>query len=121
MDSAAGVESVFYDATTSTISPPLVKPLSTQSELESRNLWRKVTAAIDEKDYATAAKEKSVIEEGQRAAKKDREATGIEWSAAYFEPAFDDNFIEALRKTTNKSVEGLREGNLWAYKMDAAS
>ncbi|GLH15638.1 uncharacterized protein GBIM_20046 [Gryllus bimaculatus] len=60
-------------------------PLEHQGEFESENLWQHVSAAIRRDDQTAATEEKTVLEEAQRAAVKERKMKCIEWSPKYFE------------------------------------
>ncbi|KAF9317082.1 glycerol ethanol, ferric requiring protein [Podila horticola] len=55
---------------------PEVKPMKEMGPLESHKLWVKVTHAINTKDYATASREKSQIEEAQRLLARKRKERG---------------------------------------------
>ncbi|KAF9579686.1 Oxysterol binding protein [Lunasporangiospora selenospora] len=66
----------FFDAQEDKSVPPELKPVSEMDEKESLKLWTKVTKAINEKDYGTASKEKSQIEEAQRALARARKEKG---------------------------------------------
>ncbi|XP_049782950.1 oxysterol-binding protein-related protein 8 [Schistocerca nitens] len=60
-------------------------PIEHQGECESENLWQHVTAAILRDDQVAATEEKTVLEEAQRAAAKERKIKGIEWIPKHFE------------------------------------
>ncbi|KAK7871635.1 hypothetical protein R5R35_001821 [Gryllus longicercus] len=60
-------------------------PLEHQGEFESENLWQHVSAAIRRDDQIAATEEKTVLEEAQRAAVKERKMKCLEWSPKYFE------------------------------------
>jgi hypothetical protein len=60
-------------------------PLEDQNEFESARLWRKVSEAIESDDQHEATKQKSVLEEAQRNAAKERKNKGFEWVPKYFE------------------------------------
>ncbi|KAF9196297.1 glycerol ethanol, ferric requiring protein [Haplosporangium sp. Z 11] len=68
--------SLFFDADTDKSVAPELKLLSEMGPLESHKLWANVTNAINSKDYATASKEKSQIEDAQRALAKARKEKG---------------------------------------------
>ncbi|KAG0348102.1 Oxysterol binding protein [Podila humilis] len=55
---------------------PEVKPLQELGPLESHKIWDKVTRAIIVRDFATASREKSQIEEGQRELARKRKERG---------------------------------------------
>ncbi|ORZ28841.1 hypothetical protein BCR41DRAFT_379541 [Lobosporangium transversale] len=66
----------FFDAQTDKAIPPELKPLDQMGPLESLKLWAPVTQAILNNDYNAASKEKSQIEEAQRALAKARKEKG---------------------------------------------
>lgn len=85
-----GEREVFFDARTAAITRKIVAPEAQQNENESRRLWSKVTAAILSRNLDQATIEKSVIEDGQRQAAKERESEGIDWTPKYFVASGND-------------------------------
>ncbi len=75
----------FYDAATQIPQELIVKPLEEQHELESRKTWFKVSNAIREGDIEKISIEKTLIEEAQRAMRKEEEKTGVVWKNRWFE------------------------------------
>lgn len=69
----------FIDTKTMPIIKKQVKPIAQQSEYESRNLWKKVTAALKHQDVHEATAAKFAIEQNQRDLVKRREEEGLEW------------------------------------------
>ncbi|KAF9433299.1 glycerol ethanol, ferric requiring protein [Entomortierella beljakovae] len=67
---------LFFDSNSDKSVPPELAPLSDMDPLESHKLWADVTNAINSKDYASASKEKSQIEEAQRALARARKEKG---------------------------------------------
>ncbi|KAG0004453.1 Oxysterol binding protein [Entomortierella chlamydospora] len=67
---------LFFDAGSDQSIPPEVAAISEMHPLESRRLWANVTNAINSRDYAAASKEKTQIEEAQRALARDRKEKG---------------------------------------------
>lgn len=47
-------------------------------------MWQRVTIAIKQNDQVSATEEKTIIEDEQRRAIKERRATGIEWHSRLF-------------------------------------
>ena len=64
--------------------------LQDQDDTESQKLWGPVTEALKSEDYGAASELKTVIEEAQRAIRKQRKDNGESWSPAYFEFAVAD-------------------------------
>nr|CAD7200246.1 unnamed protein product [Timema douglasi] len=56
-----------------------------QGDFESENLWQHVSAAILGDDQIMATEEKTVLEEAQRAAVKERKLKCLEWIPKHFE------------------------------------
>ncbi|KAF9398961.1 Oxysterol binding protein, partial [Podila epigama] len=71
-----GVTSLFFDSSADKSVPPEIKPQADMGPMESHKLWSTVTNAINAKDYATASREKSAIEEYQRGLAKTRKEKG---------------------------------------------
>ncbi|KAG0204397.1 glycerol ethanol, ferric requiring protein [Mortierella sp. GBA30] len=88
-----GETALFFDAETDKSVPPEIKPQSEMGDLESHKLWANVTNAINAKDYATASKEKSQIEEAQRVLARARKEKGETQADALtvFELVSEDN------------------------------
>ncbi|KAF9913627.1 glycerol ethanol, ferric requiring protein [Lobosporangium transversale] len=84
---------LFFDSDADKSVPPEIKPLAELGPLESHRLWADVTNAINNKDYATASKEKSQIEEAQRALARARKEKGETQADALqvFELVNEDN------------------------------
>ena len=57
-----------------------VKPLSEQSENESRKLWRHVISGLRAKDLDAATNEKKKLEEKQRNDARIRQESGHTWT-----------------------------------------
>lgn len=65
--------------------PKLVRPVEEQHAFESRRLWKKCTDALVAFDYTAASREKSQIEERQRAKRRARQEKNITWTPKFFE------------------------------------
>ncbi|XP_035379214.1 oxysterol-binding protein-related protein 10 isoform X2 [Electrophorus electricus] len=61
-----------------------IRPLEKQGRSESRNLWQHVTRALKEGNMDAATEHKHHLEEGQRAAERQRAASGSPWKPKYF-------------------------------------
>ncbi|KAG0229460.1 glycerol ethanol, ferric requiring protein [Mortierella sp. GBA43] len=104
--SKKGVEGkLFFDAKADQPVTPEVKPHDELSPLESHKLWAVVTKAINEKDYGTASKEKSRIEEAQRVLAKARKEKGE--TQAHALQVF--SLVDEDADETGKSFQKLRE------------
>ncbi|KAK3821343.1 MAG: protein KES1 [Benniella sp.] len=97
--------SLFFDSEADKSVPPEIKPLSELGPLESHKLWASVTNAINARDYAAASREKSQIEEAQRALARARKERGETQADALqiFELVDEDN------DETGKAFAALKE------------
>lgn len=75
-----------FDASTARVVQKAVSPEDQQAPNESRRLWTKVTAAIKAKDLDAATDAKSAIEEAQREAARQRDASGETFKPRFFKP-----------------------------------
>lgn len=64
---------LFFSHHAHPIQRPIVKPISQQSELESRRVWSAVTQALLRADYDRANTAKNIIEDRQRQLRRERE------------------------------------------------
>ncbi|KAG0376697.1 Oxysterol binding protein [Mortierella sp. AD032] len=71
-----GEPQLFFDAGEDMPVAPELRPKDEMGDLESHKLWSKVTHAINIKDYGTASREKSRIEDAQRVLAKARKESG---------------------------------------------
>ncbi|ODQ77242.1 hypothetical protein BABINDRAFT_163743 [Babjeviella inositovora NRRL Y-12698] len=65
-DLATGTKTVLLDTSKAQPLPPSVRPLSEQSEFESRRLWHDVTEALSARNHEQATDAKFKIEDAQR-------------------------------------------------------
>lgn len=65
--------------------PFVVKPISKQTELESRRIWHPVAKALQKADYDAANEAKNKIENEQRALRRQRAETNETWNPTFFE------------------------------------
>ncbi|KAG0259450.1 glycerol ethanol, ferric requiring protein [Mortierella polycephala] len=97
--------SLFFDADTDMSVAPELKLLPEMGPLESHKLWANVTNAINSKDYATASKEKSQIEDAQRVLAKTRKEKGETQADAL--SVFD--LVDEDNDETGKAFVSLKE------------
>ncbi|SCZ94444.1 BZ3500_MvSof-1268-A1-R1_Chr12-2g03903 [Microbotryum saponariae] len=71
-------------------SPIEVKPISEQSEYESRRAWKEVADGIRKGDFDTASAAKSRIENSERQKRKDEAAAGKPFETRLFDVVEDD-------------------------------
>lgn len=75
---------MFFNATRSKPSPPLVRPIDDQEERESQRLWKKTAKAVKERNHELATDEKTSIEDRQREEAAKRAQDGVEWRPRLF-------------------------------------
>lgn len=87
-DTRTNEESILFSATPETRAKRLKRYTvrqDAQAMNESERLWQHVIAAIRRDDQVGATEEKTVLEEAQRTAVKERKATCSEWIPAHFQ------------------------------------
>ncbi|KAJ1939886.1 Oxysterol-binding protein 4, partial [Linderina pennispora] len=90
-DVETGSQSVLFDVAAQPSADIKIRPVSEQSELESRRIWNAVAQAIESGDYETASREKTAIEEAQRALRKERAERSETWTPALFKWIADED------------------------------
>lgn len=80
---------VFIDVTKLNVHKKLVRPISEQTENESRRIWLEVTAGLRLNDIERATNAKCQLEQKQREEAKQRKETNQEWETKYFKPIGD--------------------------------
>lgn len=75
---------MFFNATRSKPSPPLVRPIEDQEERESQRLWEKTSRAVKERNHELATDEKTKIEDRQREEAATRAQDNVEWHPRLF-------------------------------------
>lgn len=75
---------MFFDATHSKPTAPLVRPIAEQEERESQRLWEKTATAVKERNHEVATDEKTKIEDRQREEAAARAQDNVEWHPRLF-------------------------------------
>lgn len=70
-----------------------VRPISQQSENESRRLWKEVTAGLKYNDIEKATQAKADLEQKQREEAKERKANNVNWETKLFSKTSDENWL----------------------------
>lgn len=111
-----------WDPKKGNIVPPTVQDVSTQGPLESRRAWQKVAEGIKKGDMDTVGKEKTKIEEEQRALRKKEKETGQEWPRKYFTREKVHPVYEKLAKDGDigESLSPEKTDGIWSWKENAA-
>ncbi|KAF8934152.1 glycerol ethanol, ferric requiring protein [Haplosporangium gracile] len=100
-----GESKLFFDSLADKPVAPELKPKDEMGPLESHKLWSNVTYAINTKDYGTASREKSKIEDAQRVLAKARKERGETQADALKIFVLVDEDADA----TGKAFQALRE------------
>ncbi|KAF2765698.1 Oxysterol-binding protein [Teratosphaeria nubilosa] len=96
--------------------PLQVAPIEEQDPLESRRAWQKVAEAIQKGDMSTTAHEKSIIEEKQRALRKQEAADKKEWERRYFTRTEHLRIFETLiKEVPYGSLEKDQTNGIWIF------
>lgn len=105
-DMKTGKKTVLFDTFTATPHPPQVRPISEQSDLESRKLWYKVCDALGKRDHTVATDEKYAIENSQREATRKRNEDGVEFHPKLFKYVPDSPLeYELYKKIDGKTPQ----------------
>ncbi|KAL1589131.1 hypothetical protein WHR41_01973 [Cladosporium halotolerans] len=111
-----------YNAKTEPKTELQVAPVDDQDPLESRRAWRKVAAAIQKGDMNTTSAEKSIIEESQRAMRKQEAAEGKEWERRFFTRAKSlPTFERLVKEVPYGSLEIDQTNGAWVFDQEKAS
>ncbi|KAM0720802.1 hypothetical protein Q7P37_003087 [Cladosporium fusiforme] len=111
-----------YNAKTEPKTELKVPPVSEQDPLESRRAWGKVAAAIQKGDMNTTSAEKSVIEESQRAMRKQETAEGKEWERRFFSRAKGlPTFEKLIKEVPYGNLEMDQTNGAWVFDQEKAS
>ncbi|ORY62460.1 uncharacterized protein BCR38DRAFT_438640 [Pseudomassariella vexata] len=107
-----------WDPTNTTTSKLIVAPIEKQHPLESRRAWAKVAQGIAIGDMNSVGKEKTKIENAQRAMRKKEQTEGRQWERRYFNALEGpDTALQSLAKNVGLREDGDSEktGGLWRY------
>ncbi|KAJ1964863.1 Oxysterol-binding protein 4 [Dipsacomyces acuminosporus] len=114
-------EEVLFDVAAQPSADIILKPLEEQSELESRCVWNKVSVALAAGDYETASREKTAIEEEQRALRRKRAETNEVWKPSLFEWISDADDVADVKNSyayLYSAKDSIGTGS-WVYKKSA--
>lgn len=76
--------------------PLIIAPIEEQDHFESRKAWKKVADAIVKGDLDTTSTEKSIIENRQRAMRKQEKEENREWERRFFKRVDNHSAFEQL-------------------------
>ncbi|KAI0202342.1 hypothetical protein F4808DRAFT_421229 [Astrocystis sublimbata] len=100
----------------------IVLPLEQQHPLESRRAWKAVAEGIAKGDMDLVGREKSKIENAQRAMRKTEAASGVQWERTYFTAQPGDEALKTLAGYIGVDAKGDadRTGGLWRFDQGKA-
>jgi oxysterol-binding protein-related protein 9/10/11 len=107
-----------WDPTAVATSKLIIAPIEKQHPLESRRAWSKVAQGIASGDMDFVGREKTKIEQAQRAMRKKEQEEGREWERRYFTASMDpDVALESLAANVGLSENGDEDktGGLWRF------
>ncbi|KAI0391589.1 Oxysterol-binding protein [Xylariaceae sp. FL0594] len=110
-----------WDPEATPMSELIVAPTEQQHPLESRRAWAGVADGISKGDMDFVSREKTKIEQAQRAMRKKEQSEGRQWERRYFTalPEADPTFKTlASNVGLNQNGDADRTGGLWRF--DAA-
>ncbi|KAL1855329.1 hypothetical protein Daus18300_011146 [Diaporthe australafricana] len=89
-----------------------------QDVWESRRAWGAVREALERRDMTGTAKAKSVIEQGQRAIRKDEAREAREWEPLFFRPEKQDKLATELYRSILKELRPEDTVALWKFDQE---
>lgn len=106
--------------------PLTIAPLAQQHPLESRRAWHAVAAAIEANDILAVGREKSAIENAQRALRREELADGRVWPRRFFREVLisEDPVLArfandaAPQRAEGNSDDDNNEGRSWKFDED---
>lgn len=116
-DVRTGTETLLFDVHGQPAAEIIINPLEKQSELESRKVWDKVSTALNSGNYDVASREKTAIEEEQRALRKQRADAEQIWKPSMFHWIEDTDIEEPIKncyKYLYPAKDSIGKGN-WIY------
>ncbi|KAK4203560.1 hypothetical protein QBC40DRAFT_274522 [Triangularia verruculosa] len=105
------------------LSPPAplqTVPLEDQDPWETRNAWKEVLTALTEGDIQTTIKEKSKLEEAQRAMRRKEAAENTKWEPKFFSSTEDDALFHELAITPDWKLDADRTKGVWRFDQEKA-
>lgn len=113
-----------WDPAVTPMSNLIVAPIEQQHPLESRRAWAPVAAGIAKGDMDYVGREKTKIEQAQRAMRKKEQSEGRQWERRFFSARTDpDLILQSLAPHAGMDANGDadRTGGLWRYDADKAA
>jgi hypothetical protein len=99
-----------------------VADVANQDPLESRRAWKKVADAIIKGDMNVVSHEKTLIEEQQRALRKQETASNQPWERTFFTKTNNITIADKLiREVPHGALEQDQTGGVWLFDSAKAS
>eukprot|EP01080_Neovahlkampfia_damariscottae_P009286 gene9286-1374_t len=113
--STTGSKKVLHDSKELKFPKVTVEDVSKQSPNSSRRNWHKLTKALVEKDFEKANVEKNIVEERERAIRKERKEKGEVWKPVLFQKNENNNWVYKKSKLPKEEdiVEVNQEDKSW--------
>jgi len=110
-----------YNAKAEPKTPLIVADVPNQDPLESRRAWKKVADAIQSGDMNTVSHEKTLIEEQQRALRKQESSAGGQWERTFFTKTNSVTIADKLiREVPHGALEQDQTGGVWLFNPEKA-
>lgn len=110
-----------YDPAAIKTTPLTVAPIEQQDHFESRRAWKKVADAIVKGDMDTTSYQKTIIENRQRAMRKEEKEEGREWERRFFTRTDDFTEFKNLAAKIGESVNDTLTNGVWIFDAEKAN
>ncbi len=105
----------------SPVAPLQISDITAQDPWETRNAWKDVLAALVQGDMLKIIKEKTKLEEAQRAMRRKEAAEGTKWEPKFFSSTGDDDPVfHKLAATTGWQLHAERTKGVWRFDREKA-
>lgn len=109
-----------YDPAATKTTPLTVAPIEDQDDFESRRAWKKVADAIVKGDLDTTSYQKTIIENRQRAMRKQEKEEGREWERRFFTKTNEYASFKNLAGKIGESVNDTLTNGVWIFDAEKA-
>ncbi|KAL8824743.1 MAG: hypothetical protein Q9191_004851 [Dirinaria sp. TL-2023a] len=97
-------------------------PEEEQDSWETGRAWKKVREALEKGEMHTTVREKTRIENGQRAMRKREASDGVEWKPLFFYKTHDQNpILQALANSASETLVHEKTDGVWTVDKKMAS
>ncbi|KAK4974736.1 hypothetical protein LTR28_010171 [Elasticomyces elasticus] len=95
--------------------PLQIPDIIDQDPWESRNAWKHVLWALRKGDWQSTIREKTKLEEAQRAMRKKELLDGIQWQPKFFSSNKEDPVFSRLAAVTGWKLQAERTKGIWRF------